>query len=143
MIRAFERSDWSEIDVRVGDARVHLVAEGRSPTEAVSTRSEPEPDAVDSSPEHTQGATAVPAGSHVVTAPSPGVFWRAPEPGAPPFCEVGQRVEPETTLCIIEVMKLMSHLKAGLTGIVVAIQVDDGQTIAKGQALFAIDVTES
>lgn len=144
VIEAFERSDWSEIDVRVGDVRVHLVADGRAPTEHGSPA--PRHEAA-KAPDHTELTSSadsnqpVPAGSHVVVAPSPGVFWRAPEPGAPPFCEVGQRVEPETTLCIIEVMKLMSHLKAGVAGTVTAIQVGDGETVAKDQALFAIDVT--
>ncbi len=143
MIQAFERSDWREIEVRVGDASVHLVADGHTPTEAAPKRSDDAVGAGGPSAEHTEASTAVPAGSHIVAAPSPGVFWRAPEPGAPPFAEVGHRVDPDTTLCIIEVMKLMSHVKAGVGGTVVAIPAEDGDTIGTGQALFAIDVTAS
>ena len=146
LIDAFERSEWREIDVRSGGVRVHLVAGGSpaphrapeqvpgadpmaAPADAPATRSPSDPE--------------VPAGAHMVSAPSPGVFWRAPEPGAPPFAAVGDRVTADATLCIIEVMKLMSHLKAGVAGTVVAILAENGGSVAKDQPLFAIDTSDS
>lgn len=67
-----------------------------------------------------------------------GIFWRAPKPGAPPFVEVGDRVDPNTTLCIIEVMKLMTPIKAGVHGRVSTILVENGEYIDRGQLLFAV-----
>jgi len=75
-------------------------------------------------------------------APSVGLFWRSPAPGAPPFVEVGSRVGPDDTLAIIEVMKLMSPLKAGRSGVVTAIVVDNGATVARGEPLVFIDPGE-
>ncbi len=69
----------------------------------------------------TASAPALPAGAHVVVSPSPGIFWRSPEPGAPPFADIGDVVDASATVCIVEVMKLMNHVKAGVSGEVVAV----------------------
>jgi acetyl-CoA carboxylase biotin carboxyl carrier protein len=68
-----------------------------------------------------------------------GTFYRAPKPGAQPFIEVGHRVEATTELCLIEVMKLFTTLRAGAAGVVSKILVSDGELIERGQSLFAID----
>ena len=78
-----------------------------------------------------------------VTAPMVGTLYRAPEPGAPPFVDVGSRVEVGAQLCIIEVMKLMNHVTAGVSGLVVAVYGDNGAMVRKGQPLFAIDPSGS
>ena len=83
-------------------------------------------------------ANPPPAGAHVVVSPSPGIFWRSPEPGLPPFADLGHTVDASATVCIIEVMKLMNHVKAGVSGEVVAVYGENGVAIQKGQALFAI-----
>jgi acetyl-CoA carboxylase biotin carboxyl carrier protein len=79
-----------------------------------------------------------PAGHRVVQAPMVGTFYRAPEPGARPFVEVGQSVSPGDTLCIIEVMKLMNSIGCECEGTVVEILVEDGQAVAHGQDLIVI-----
>jgi acetyl-CoA carboxylase biotin carboxyl carrier protein len=77
---------------------------------------------------------------HRVLAPSVGVFWRSPEPSAPAFVEVGQRVEPDDPVCIVEVMKLFNHVPAGVRGTVQAVEVDNAAMVEHGQTLFLIDV---
>jgi acetyl-CoA carboxylase biotin carboxyl carrier protein len=153
VIEAFERSGWSEIDIRTGTLRVHLsasTASGPSATPAEPAVQDPtvaghptpledgddRPDRAPAPP--AAAASAPPAGSHVVVSPSPGIFWCSPEPGAPPFVEVGKAVEASETVCIIEVMKLMNHVKAGVGGEVVAVYVDNGVAVGKGQPLFAV-----
>ncbi|MCD6675359.1 MAG: acetyl-CoA carboxylase biotin carboxyl carrier protein [Burkholderiaceae bacterium] len=74
----------------------------------------------------------------VIRSPMVGTFYRAPEPGAVPFVEVGQVVEAETTVCIIEVMKLMNSLPAGCRGTVAQILVADGDAIEYGQPLIVV-----
>jgi acetyl-CoA carboxylase biotin carboxyl carrier protein len=74
-----------------------------------------------------------------VTSPSLGLFWRSPQPGAPSFVEVGQQVDAEDTVCIVEVMKLMNHVKAGVSGKVVAILVDNGAMVEFGQTLVVVE----
>ena len=70
--------------------------------------------------------------------PSPGIFWRSPEAGLPPFADAGHPGVAAATVCIVEVMKLMNHVKAGVSGVVVAVYVENGAAVHKGQALFAI-----
>ncbi len=81
---------------------------------------------------------SLPPGAVTVDAPMVGNFYRAPEPGAAPFVSVGQHVEPDTIVCIIEVMKLMTSQPAGVRGEVVDILVQDGQPVEHGQPLVAI-----
>jgi acetyl-CoA carboxylase biotin carboxyl carrier protein len=80
-----------------------------------------------------------PPGHIIVPAPSMGTFYRAEKPGAPPFVEVGQGVTADTELCLIEVMKLFTTLRAGVCGKVTRILVGDGTPITLGQPLFVVD----
>lgn len=73
-----------------------------------------------------------------VTAPMLGTFYRAPKPGAPPFVEVGSRVEEDTIVCIIEVMKLMHTVRAGVRGTVTKLFGRDGTLVEYGEALLRI-----
>lgn len=83
-------------------------------------------------------AEALPAGTMLVRAPMVGTFYRAPEPGAPPFVTPGARVSPDTILCIIEVMKLMNSIQAGCSGVVTHVLVENGEPVEYGQPLVAI-----
>ncbi|MEI8056529.1 MAG: acetyl-CoA carboxylase biotin carboxyl carrier protein subunit [Actinomycetes bacterium] len=73
-----------------------------------------------------------------VTSPSIGMVWRSPKPGSPPFVEVGDTVAADDTLCIIEVMKLMTHVKATGPGTVVRIHAANGETVEFGTPLIDI-----
>lgn len=84
---------------------------------------------------------AVPAHLHAVKAPMVGTFYRAPAPDAPPFVEVGSRVEAGATLCLLDVMKLMTPVKAECSGRVAEICVQNGDLVEYGQVLFRIDPT--
>ncbi|MGB0213780.1 acetyl-CoA carboxylase biotin carboxyl carrier protein, partial [Algiphilus sp.] len=74
----------------------------------------------------------------VVHAPNLGTFYRAPKPGAAPYVEVGQRVEADTEVCLIEVMKLFTPVVAGVAGTVQRVLVEDGDMVEHDQALFHI-----
>lgn len=75
----------------------------------------------------------------VVTSPIVGVFYRSATPEKPPFVEVGDEVDENTVLCIIEAMKVMNEIKAEAVGIVGKILVESGQPVEYGQPLFVID----
>lgn len=87
----------------------------------------------------TSPVTSPTADTHTVTAPTIGLFWRSPKPGAPPFVEVGDRVEAGDTVCIVEVMKLMTHVPAGVTGVVRAIHVSNGDMVEHGTPLLDVE----
>ena len=74
----------------------------------------------------------------IVKSPIVGTFYRAPDPSAAPFVEVGQIVSRGQTLCIIEAMKLMNEIESDFDGEVVKIFVDNGQPVQFGERLFAI-----
>jgi acetyl-CoA carboxylase biotin carboxyl carrier protein len=86
--------------------------------------------------------TAAPAAAdpnlHEVTAPLLGTFYRSPKPGAPPFVEVGAQVVEETIVAIIEVMKLMNTVRAGVSGTVTEILVADGALAEYGETLLRV-----
>jgi oxaloacetate decarboxylase alpha subunit len=74
-----------------------------------------------------------------VEAPMVGTFYRAPQPGAPPFVEEGQPVGAGQTLCILEAMKLLNEVKADVEGIVRAIHVENAAPVEFGQLLFELE----
>jgi len=78
------------------------------------------------------------AGLVAVRAPLPGTFYRAPRPGAAPFAEVGSRVGADTVIGIVETMKLMNSVPAGVAGVVAEFCVTNAELVAQGAALLRI-----
>jgi acetyl-CoA carboxylase biotin carboxyl carrier protein len=74
-----------------------------------------------------------------VESPMVGTFYRAPQPGAPPFVEEGDAVEPGQTLCILEAMKLMNEVKAEIEAVVRAIHPANAEAVEYGQLLFELE----
>jgi acetyl-CoA carboxylase biotin carboxyl carrier protein len=74
-----------------------------------------------------------------IAAPMLGVFYRAEGPGKKPFVEVGSRVEPDTTVCIIEAMKLMNSVPAGVFGTVVEVCQQNAELVEYGEPLFRVE----
>jgi acetyl-CoA carboxylase, biotin carboxyl carrier protein len=75
---------------------------------------------------------------HKITSPIVGTFYRAPAPDKPPYVKEGDKVTPETVVCIVEAMKLMNEIQAEVSGEVVKIYVENGQPVEYGQPLFGI-----
>ncbi len=80
--------------------------------------------------------------AYIVTSPIVGSFYRAPEPEADPFTDVGEMVEEGQTLCIIEAMKLMNEIASDVGGEVLAVFVENGEPVEYGQRLFAIKASD-
>lgn len=78
-----------------------------------------------------------------ISAPTLGIFYRAPKPDAPPFVEEGDLIIPTDTVCIVEVMKLFNHIKAGVKGRVAKICADDGAMVEHNQILMLIEPENS
>ena len=166
LLETFEHSTWQEMTIDVGGDHLQVTrrTDGAVSTPPRSTRvaaeatSAPDrrgadvgnavaqlPDpplpaatVADSEQDRTRADEREAAGVPI-TAPSVGLFWRSPSPGAPPFVEVGSRVSPDDTIAIIEVMKLMSPLKAGVAGVVTAILAENGASVSRGDALVFVD----
>ena len=74
-----------------------------------------------------------------MAAPNLGTFYRSPKPGSPPFVEVGQKVTADTEVCLIEVMKLFTSVKAGTAGTVRHVAAADAELVEGGQVLLYIE----
>jgi acetyl-CoA carboxylase biotin carboxyl carrier protein len=77
---------------------------------------------------------------HVIKSPIVGTFYRASSPQSESFVKIGDHVEPDTVVCIIEAMKLMNEIQAETNGEVAQIYVQNGQPVEYGQPLFAIKI---
>jgi acetyl-CoA carboxylase biotin carboxyl carrier protein len=87
-------------------------------------------------------AVTVEYGVQEVQAPLLGTFYRAPKPGAPPFVELGSAVEEDTIIGIIEVMKLMNTVRAGVRGRITEILARDGELVEYGEVLLRVGNSE-
>jgi len=131
--------DLGEIDLRQGPMRIRLRKHVELPGAPVEVRHAGLPGSA--------AAGGRPAGSslsgdeHLVVVKSPmvGTFYGAPSPDAPPFVKVGDHVNRETTVCIIEAMKVFNEIPAETAGQVVAVLVESGAPVEFGQALFKVD----
>ena len=79
-------------------------------------------------------------GVMVVRSPMKGTFYRAPAPGEPPFCNVGDRVGPDDTVCLVEIMKLFNSISAGISGTVEQYFVENAEPVDLNQPIVSIRV---
>jgi acetyl-CoA carboxylase biotin carboxyl carrier protein len=154
LLDAFERSDWQEMTVEIGGARLSVSRRGESsvgpppgsaaadsglPAALLAEAPAPVTPA-DPVPQEALPTLASPVHRGLaVTSPSVGIFWLAPSPVSPPFVEVGSIVDAEDTIGLVEVMKLMQQVSAGVSGAVTGVVVGNGETVEYGQPLVYID----
>ena len=77
-----------------------------------------------------------------VTSPMVGTFYRSSSPGAEPYVTVDSHVEPDSVVCIVEAMKVMNEIKAGVEGVIKEIMVEDAEPVEFGQVLFLVEPNE-
>ena len=128
ILRIIDESQLDELRIETDGLQLHVVRGGAVPPAEAEPRLQSEPPAP---PE---------PGAHTIESPTIGTFYRAPAPGAAPFVEVGSRVEPDTIVCIIEVMKMMNSIPAGMAGSIAEIHVANAAPVEHGQPLFRVDV---
>ena len=144
--RLLEDSRFDELTLELDGLKLHLRRQGAAPAAGPVEPAPPAETAVrqesarglEPASAERAGACEPGAATRDVIAPLLGTFYRAPKPGAPPFVEVGSRVQEETIIGIIEVMKLMNTVRAGTRGIVADILAADGSLVEYGQTLLRI-----
>jgi len=114
ILRIIDQSELDELRIETEGFSLHVVRRGAEAPEAPS--------------------------DGVVTIDSPmlGTFYRAESPGAAPFVEPGNAVEADTIVCIIEVMKMMNSIPAGVSGTIVEVCSENAQLVEYGQPLFRV-----
>ncbi|MES2492911.1 MAG: biotin/lipoyl-containing protein [Pseudomonadota bacterium] len=150
LIEDFKRSGLRELHGKHGDLEVYLSQDADAPgLDAPRQRVSAAPAAA-----RPAGVAAVPAvvhapaapategtwgeGATVVRAPYLGTFYRSPKPGAAPYVELGGAVAADSELCLVEVMKLFTAVRAGVAGKVSQVLASDGELVSAGQPLFVI-----
>jgi len=128
ILRLIDESDVDELKIQTRGFSLHVVRGDGPPAAAEAV-------AVPAAPTH-ESASA--DGAHAVTAPMLGTFYRAEGPGRPPYVEVGSEVRPDTVVCLIEVMKMMNSIKAGVAGTVAEVCAVNGELVEYGQPLFRV-----
>jgi acetyl-CoA carboxylase biotin carboxyl carrier protein len=119
ILRLIDENELDELRIETGEFKLHVVRGAVAAAEPVAERPSP----------HASGTIA---------APMPGTFYRAEGPGMEPFVDVGARVEPDTVVCIIEIMKMMNSVPAGVSGTIVEVCAEDAQQVSDGAPLFRV-----
>lgn len=144
ILRLIDGSGFDELKLEMGDLKLEVRKRGAQPSggapfaapasvTVAPTQADPAPAASDvAAPIVSSG------GGSEIPAPLLGTFYRAPKPGADPFVKVGDAVTPETVIGIIEVMKLMNSVTAGVAGVVAEIVAENGQLVEHGQPLIRV-----
>jgi acetyl-CoA carboxylase biotin carboxyl carrier protein len=150
LVELLRDADFSEFryenrDVRIVVRRGEVAGDPTDHAPASATSATTSSDGARPAPTTATTATAPEPGpgETVVTAPLLGTFYGAPKPGEPPFVQVGNRVGPDSVLCIVEVMKLMNSVTAGVDGVVTAVHASDGELVEFGQPLFTLGAVDA
>lgn len=144
LVAEFEASGCAELHVRFNGFELHLSSDPAAQAIARQTTVSAVPDRMES-PGPAPAISGGPSGAddlegfEIVRAPYLGTFYRAPKPGEPAYVELGATVSAESELCLVEVMKLFTAVRAGVAGTIAHVLAADGQMVEAGQPLFAID----
>lgn len=152
LVETLERSTFDFLQIEIGELKVTI---GKGPPPAGEGHSQPSvarvaatevrtsapvqqpaPAATPSAPK--AASPSVPDGTVTVVSPMIGRFYAKPEPGAPPFVSLGMQVGADSTVALVEVMKVFTAVAAGVKGVVTEICVQDEQLVEYGQVLFRI-----
>jgi biotin carboxyl carrier protein len=126
ILRIIDQSPLREIRVETDGFSLHVIKDGSGPE-----ASPPEPAPAPEPARRVEQAT--------IEAPMLGMFYGADGPGQQPFVQVGSRVSEDTIVCIIEVMKMMNSVRAGVSGTIVEVCAENAALVQEGEALFRVD----
>ena len=138
IMRLLEQSSFDSLSIEIDGVKLNLQRGSTAPVERAVV---PAPSTGSARPAQSALPKAKPPsepGLSEVVSPLLGIFYRAPKPGEPPFVEVGSKVEEDTVIGIIEVMKLMNSVCAGVKGEVVEILVDNAALVEFDEILVRV-----
>lgn len=152
ILNLMEKSSFDFLELEVGDLKLTVSksgyrpgASGKNPMPQTAAPAPGESAAASKAtaekreqPQADEGDIADTEGLVPITASMVGTFYRAPEPGAPHFVEEGGRVDEDTTVGLIEVMKVFTSVSAGVRGVISKVLVSNAQFVEYGQRLFLV-----
>ena len=145
LIDLVSESNISELEITEADGKVRIVKADPAAAVVQPVYAAPAAPAVAAAaPVAAPMAAAAPAAApvetgHVVKSPMVGTFYRASNPNAKPFADVGQQVKEGEAICIIEAMKIMNEIEADKSGTITKVLCENGQAVEFGQPLFVIE----
>ena len=145
ILRIIDESELAELQIETEGFSLYVRKGGRDAPAAGPPRGRRDVSEPDSDRARGRAEAAAPAQADeadgLVTIPAPmlGTFYRAEAPGKPPFVDVGARVEPDTIVCIIEVMKMMNSVPAGVSGTIAEVIAENAELVEYGQPLFRVE----
>ena len=148
LVETLEHSTFDFLQLELGDLKV-TIGKGNAPPGKEAAASAPSASVAPTRPAPAVAEPKSPSipetkaspgqdGTVAVVAPTIGRFYAKPEPGAAPFVSVGTEVKPDSTVALVEVMKVFTAVCAGVQGVVTEICVQDGQLVEYGQVLFRV-----
>ena len=143
LVEIMHENHLAEVDLQQGDMRIQLkssIPQGPSPMQPVVAA----PIAIPSLPTSPVESVSTPqpvddSRFTFIKSPMVGTFYASPNPDSPPFVKVGDSFGPETTVCILESMKVFNEIAAECSGKIVAVLVKNGEPVEYGKPLFKID----
>ncbi|MFA6102026.1 MAG: acetyl-CoA carboxylase biotin carboxyl carrier protein [Victivallaceae bacterium] len=127
-----------EYNLCIKRGQEHNMVITATPAAASAAPAAPAPAAAPAAPV-APAAPEVKAVQKTIDSPIVGTFYRSPSPEAKSFCNIGDRVSPESVVCIIEAMKVMNEIKAEKSGVIKEILVENASPVEYGQPLFVIE----
>ena len=124
ILRLIDESELDELRIDTPELQLHVRRRGEDPQAGLEPEEEPAPP---------------PGGLQPIDSPMLGVFYRASAPGATPYVELGTRVDADTVVFLIEVMKMMNSIVAGVSGTIVEICAENAELVEHGQTLFRVE----
>ena len=141
LVRLMKAYDLTALDLVDGSTRIRLRRQGGEPVAVPPVPYPTAPVAAPPAPPASRPeavAPPVPSGV-VIESPMVGTFYAASSPDSPPFATAGTAVRPDTTVCVIEAMKVFTDIPAGVAGTVTEVLVKNGQSVEYGQPLFRVN----
>ena len=145
ILKLIDESKFDYFQLEVGELKITVSKGDPIPltstpqTAAVTQGPNPGPPVAAPAPQkEPPKAAAIPEGLVPITAPLLGTFYIAPEPGAPPFVKVGATITEDTTVGLIEVMKVFNSVRATVKGVVTEVVAQNGQFVEFGQTLYLV-----
>jgi acetyl-CoA carboxylase biotin carboxyl carrier protein len=140
LVEMMEKYGLSEVSLQRGDEKWRL-RRGAPGVPAAAVSYAPAPTAAAPAAATTaaqQAAELAESGLLIIKSPTVGTFYSAPSPDDPPFVTIGSRVLPDTTVCIVEAMKVFNQIPAEVSGTIVEVLINSGDSVEFGQPLFRV-----
>jgi acetyl-CoA carboxylase biotin carboxyl carrier protein len=148
LVELMKEHDLNEIDIQQGEVRIQLrrAGNGTNPSAVLPVQAA----GGEALPAMQPGAPRPAAASEpaaetrvaVIKSPMVGTFYAAPDPDSSPYVKVGDHVGPETTVCIVEAMKVFNQIPAEISGKILTVLAKNGESVEFGQPLFKVDTRE-